>query len=55
MFNNQQRTGAFDYDANYLDNNTLIKNLKYSTVELTEKIYVDKPIKKQKELPIERK
>lgn len=34
---------------------SLIKNLKYSTVEVTERVYVDKPMKKQKEVPIERK
>ena len=34
---------------------SFIKNLKYSTVEVTERVYVDKPMKKQKEVPIERK
>lgn len=54
-FINNQRTGNFDYDANYLDSNVLVKNLKYSTIELTERIYVDKPIRMQKDLPIEKK
>lgn len=45
----------FDYDANYIDLNTQIKNLKYSSVEVTERVYVDKPMRKQKEVPIERK
>jgi len=45
----------FDYDTNYLDNNTVIKNLKYSTVELTERIYVDKPMKRQKDMPMQKK
>jgi hypothetical protein len=30
-----------------------VRNLKTSTIELNEKIYVDKPIKKLKEIPIE--
>jgi hypothetical protein len=47
-------SGRFDYDANYIDLNTFIKNLKYSSVEITERVYVDKPMKKQKEVPIER-
>jgi len=34
---------------------TIIRNLKYNTVEVTERVYVDKPMKKQKEVPIERK
>jgi hypothetical protein len=54
MFNNQQMSGRFDYDANYIDLNTFIKNLKYSSVEITERVYVDKPMEKQKEVPIER-
>ena len=52
---NNQRTGNFDYDTNYLDANVVVKNLKYSNIELTERIYVDKPIKNQKDLPIEKK
>lgn len=55
MFNNQQQSGHFDYDANYIDLNSIISNIKYSTVEVTERVYVDKPMRKQKEVPIERK
>jgi hypothetical protein len=29
--------------------------LKYAGVEITERVYVDKPMRKQKEAPIERK
>lgn len=46
-------TGKFAYDANFIDLNMYVKNLKTNTVELTEKVYVDKPFKKQKEIPIE--
>lgn len=55
MFENQQRAGQFDYDAGYIDLATAIKNLKCAAVEVTERVYVDKPMKKQKEVPIERK
>ena len=55
MFNNQQMSGQFDYDASYVDLNTVIKNIRSAVVEVTERVYVDKPMKKQKELPIERK
>lgn len=55
MFSNQQSSGQFDYDANYIDLNSFIKNLKVNTVEVTERVYVDKPMRKQKEVPIERK
>ena len=55
MFSNQQSSGQFDYDSNNIDLNTIIKNLKYNTVEVTERVYVDKPMRKQKEVPIERK
>lgn len=55
MFNNQQSSGQFDYDSNYVDMSSFIKNLKYSSVEVTERVYVDKPMRKQKEVPIERK
>jgi hypothetical protein len=46
-------TGKFNYEANELDLNTYIRNLKASTIELREKIFVDKPMRKQKEIPIE--
>jgi hypothetical protein len=55
MFTNQQMMGRFGYDATALDLNAMVRNLKYSNVELTERLYVDKPIKKQKEIPIEKK
>lgn len=55
MFNNQQSSGMFEYDSNYIDLNTIVKNLKTNTVEMTERVYVDKPMKKQKEVPIEKK
>lgn len=47
-------SGRFDYDANYIYMSSRIKNLKTSIVELTDRIYVDKPIKKQKEVPMQR-
>ena len=52
MFNSQQKSGDFGYDSNYIDKNTFIKNIKYSAVEVTERVYVDKPLKKLKEVPI---
>lgn len=39
-------TGKFSYDTNFIDLSTYVKNLKTNTVELTEKIYADKPFKK---------
>ena len=54
-FNIAQSNGAFDYDANYINWNTFIKNLKTTTVKLTEKVYVDKPIGMQKAVPMQRK
>lgn len=48
-----QMTGKFAYESTAIDLNTAVKNLKSNTVELTEKIYVDKPYRKQKEVPIE--
>jgi hypothetical protein len=35
-----------DYDTSAIDLSTFVKNLKTTYVELTEKIYVDKPLKK---------
>ena len=46
LFNIAQSSGRFDYDANYINWNTFIRNLKTSNVMLTDKVYVDKPIKK---------
>lgn len=34
----------FDYDTNFIDMNMFVKNLKAATVELRERIYVDKPL-----------
>ena len=53
MLCDAQKTGRFDYDTNYLDLNMFIKNLKTSTIELNERFYVDKPLKRQKDMPIE--
>ena len=39
-------SGRFEYDSNYINMTTVIKNLKTSIIELTDRIYVDKPIKK---------
>lgn len=38
---------------NILSMNTYVKNLKTYTVEVTDKIYVDKPMQKQKEISFE--
>lgn len=46
MFNYAQMSGRFEYDANYINMNTQIKNLKTSILQVTERIYVDKPINK---------
>jgi len=46
MFNNQQSSGHFDYDSNYVDLSSFVKNLKTNTVEVTERVYVDKPMRK---------
>jgi len=42
-----------EYDTNSIDLRTLVKNLKTNTIELKEKLFADKPIRKQKEVPIE--
>ena len=55
MFKHAQMSGRFDYDTNYIELKTFVKNLKTSTVELTDRIYVDKPIRKQKEVPMQKK
>lgn len=34
----------FDYDINFIDMNMFVKNLKTATVELRERVYVDKPL-----------
>lgn len=47
------REPKLDYDTNYIDMNMYVRNLKTSTVELNEKVYVDKPVKRNKDVPIE--
>lgn len=54
VFNYAQMSGRFEYDANYISMNTYIRNLKTNILQLTDRIYVDKPIKKQKEVPMQR-
>ena len=46
MFNYAQMSGRFEYDSNYINMNTQVKNLKTSILQVTERIYVDKPINK---------
>ena len=48
-----QINGKLHYDVNFIDYKTQLRNLKTNCLELTEKVYVDKPIKRQKEIPIE--
>jgi hypothetical protein len=54
VFNYAQMSGRFEYDANYINMTTLVKNLKTSILQLTDRIYVDKPMNKQKEVPMQR-
>ena len=44
---------SIEYDTNFIDYQTKIKNMKTNCIELTEKRYVDKPANKQKDVPIE--
>ncbi len=44
---------SIEYDTNFIDYQTHIKNMKTNQIELTEKRYVDKPANKQKDIPIE--
>jgi len=37
---------GFQYETNFIDMNTKIKNLKTSTIELKERVFVDKPNRK---------
>ena len=39
-------TGKFEYETNFIDLNMYVKNLKTTTIELNERVYVDKPFKK---------
>ena len=41
-----QMTGRFDYDTNFIDMNMYVKNLKANSIELNERIYVDKPLRR---------
>jgi hypothetical protein len=41
-----QLTGKFTYDMKAASMNTYVKNLKTNTVELTDKIFVDRPYQK---------
>ena len=49
----QMNGGEIQYDTNFIDYLAYIKNLKTNCIELTERRYVDMPMKKQKEIPIE--
>ena len=43
-----------DYDfSGTIDLSTYVKNLKTTSIELRERIYVDKPILKKNQMPIE--
>lgn len=58
MVSKDKKKGDFDihgidYDPNFIDFSTYVKNLKTNTIELTEKTYVDKPSKKNKGIPYE--
>lgn len=46
-------TSVLDYDTNHIDMDMYVRNLKTSTVQLSEKVYVDKPMKRFKDVPIE--
>jgi hypothetical protein len=37
---------TIEYDTNFVDYKMLLRNLKTNTLELTERIYVDKPLKR---------
>ena len=50
-----QLTGDFKYEVPELDLNSLVRNLKTDTIELKEKIFIDKPLQKQREVPFESK
>lgn len=46
-------SGKIEYDTNFIDYQTKLRNLKTNCIELTERIYIDKPLKRQKDVPIE--
>jgi hypothetical protein len=52
---NQMMTGRFDYEVGNLDMNSLVRNLRTDCVEIIDKVYVDKPLRLQKDVPIESK
>ena len=44
---------AFGQDLRVIDSKTIVRNLKTDKLELREKIYVDKPVRKQLEISLE--
>jgi hypothetical protein len=52
---NQMMTGRFEYEVSNLDMNSLVRNLRTDCVEIIDKVYVDKPLRLQKDVPIESK
>ena len=44
---------AFGQDSRVIDSKTIVRNLKTDKLEVREKIFVDKPVKKQLELALE--
>ena len=44
---------AFGQDARVIDSKTIVRNLKSDNLEVREKIFVDKSVKKQLELSLE--
>ena len=44
---------AFGQDSRVIESRTIVRNLKSDRLEVREKIFVDKPVKKQLELSLE--
>jgi hypothetical protein len=44
---------AFGSDARIIDSKTTVRNLRTDKLELKEKIFVDKPVRKQLEISLE--
>ena len=44
---------AFGQDMRVIDSKTIVRNLKTDKLELREKIFVDKPVRKQLEISLE--
>ena len=44
---------AFGADGRIIDSKTIVRNLKTDRLELREKIFVDKPVRKQLEISLE--